>query len=258
MFFSHSFVFQALTWAQADQTILAGIDWLLNSISEMSRVVRDFIVSRTTESAASGRGGARAGKSGGGGNDAAAARKRMMDAIQKKAAAFIKGMPAMDSLSSDEDDITDRENEAKTPVVPEGAGGAARAQGDDAAAALDHQSEGGGMENEEDARQPGHDGGTDEIPGEGVAVDSRDGGRTNGGNQGGAGVSADGRRRSAGGRRSLGKGSASRKGPPLPTCIVCREVTDGALGYVGFGQASVVLDERHLWKKESPHVHLQV
>lgn len=55
-----------------------------------------------------------------------------------------------------------------------------------------------------------------------------------------------------------GRGRRRTRVPPPPECIVCREVTDGALGYIGFGQRSFVLDLRKVEDRDKPSVHLQV
>ena len=67
-----------------------------------------------------------------------------------------------------------------------------------------------------------------------------------------------------GGAVSLsGSGSAKRSGGRAmgsepPECIVCREKTGGALGYVGYGRRSRVLDVRMEQERARPGVHLQV
>lgn len=166
----------------------------------------------------------------------AAAQKRMMDMMQQKAKAFVLAMEVMSSSSDEED------------------GAAADAGAADGSTGHDHSEGAAGAGAGEGAWELVADGDSDGGGNDGLAGKVAGVGAESGTNsvvgKVGAGSVGGRRRTSVGLRRAI-------SAPEKPVCIVCREVTDAPLGYIGFGQRSCVLDRGKIQGKES-RVHLQV
>lgn len=253
---------QAIPWTQNDRFISAGLEWLLDRLNVLSPRCREVInpppqaatdAGGVAKADAEGKGdgeigggalrsgctGSGAGAGAGTGPVSAtalleerrlAARKRAMDMMKSKATAFALQMDMMEGSSSDEDD--DHSSKKKS-------GGNNDSTSDSTA----NSSEGKGTKVIGGSVSTGGDGSVDGIAAEPVKKSGHDGG-DRGPNAGGAGVVVGQRGR--------------RPRQEAPECIVCREETSGALGFVGFGRRSVVLDVRMEGEKRCPGIHLQV